>query len=107
MQEPGVGAAAAQRHVERPEDELAVVDGRERPADNEAGVQVENRCVESWFSTFKSELGESFESYASAKEQVFDYVEVFYNQQRRHSTIGYLSPADFERQRLAAVEPAA
>jgi transposase InsO family protein len=67
----------------------------------------DNAAMESWFSTFKSELGESFESYASAKEQAFDYIEVFYNQQRRHSTIGYLAPADFERRRLAAVEPAA
>jgi putative transposase len=67
----------------------------------------DNAAMESWFSTFKSELGESFESYATAKEQAFDYIEVFYNQQRRHSTIGYLAPADFERRRLAAVVPAA
>lgn len=53
--------------------------------------------MESWFSTFKSELGERFEGYAQAKEKTFDYVEVFYNQQRRHSALGYLSPAEFER----------
>jgi len=33
--------------------------------------------MESWFSTFKSELGERFESYAQAKEKTFDYIEVF------------------------------
>jgi hypothetical protein len=33
-----------------------------------------------------------------AKVELFDYIEVFYNQQRRHSTIAYLSPAAFERQ---------
>jgi transposase InsO family protein len=67
----------------------------------------DNAAMESWFSTFKSEQGEAFDSYAAAKEQAFDYIEVFYNQQRRHSTLGYLAPADFERVRLAAVAPAA
>ena len=57
----------------------------------------DNAAMESWFSTLKSELGERFESYAEAKEKIFDYVEVFYNQRRIHSSIGYLSPAEFER----------
>lgn len=69
----------------------------------------DNAAMESWFSTFKSELGERFESYAQAKEKAFDYIEVFYNQQRRHSALGYLSPAEFERQHRepATLEPAA
>jgi hypothetical protein len=37
------------------------------------------------------------ESYARAKEALFDYIEVFYNQRRRHSTLGQISPAAFER----------
>src|SRR3989442_8908687 len=41
----------------------------------------------------------------SAKAELFDYIEVFYNQERRHSTLGYLSPAQFER--AARVEQAA
>jgi transposase InsO family protein len=57
----------------------------------------DNAAMESWFSTLKSELGERFESYATAKEQLFDYIEVFYNQQRRHSALGYISPAEHER----------
>jgi transposase InsO family protein len=57
----------------------------------------DNAAMESWFSTLKSELGERFESYAVAKEQLFDYIEVFYNQQRRHSALDYSSPADYER----------
>jgi len=61
------------------------------------GNCLDNAAMESWFSTFKSELGERFDSYAHAKEQAFDYIEVFYNQQRRHSSLGYVSPADFER----------
>jgi putative transposase len=64
----------------------------------------DNAVAESWFSTFKFELGEKFDSYAQAKEQSFDYIEVFYNQQRLHSSLGYLSPAQFERQNRG-VEP--
>jgi putative transposase len=57
----------------------------------------DNAAMESWFSTLKSELGERFENHGAAKEQLFDYIEVFYNQQRRHSVLGYVSPAEFER----------
>ena len=56
----------------------------------------DNAAMESWFSTYKAELGEWFESYAESKEKTFDYIEVFYNQQRRHSSLGYVSPAAFE-----------
>ncbi len=61
------------------------------------GNVFDNAAMESWNSTLKSELGERFETHAAAKDQLFDYIEVFYNQQRRHSALGYLSPADFER----------
>jgi putative transposase len=57
----------------------------------------DNAAMESWFSTFKSELGERFESASDAKAKAFDYIEVFYNQQRMHSAIGYAAPAEFER----------
>jgi transposase InsO family protein len=57
----------------------------------------DNAVIESWFSTVKSEQGERFESDAHAKEALFDYIEVFYNQRRRHSTLGQISPAEFER----------
>jgi len=60
-------------------------------------VCYDNAAMESWFSTLKSEMGERFESNAQAKETLFDYIEVFYNQQRLHSAIGYVSPAEFER----------
>ena len=71
------------------------------------GNCLDNAVAESFFSTFKSELGEDFESYANAKEQAFDYIEIFYNRQRRHSTLGYLTPADFERRHLTTLDPAA
>ena len=42
--------------------------------------------MESFFSTVKSELVDRFESFGAAKMELFDYLEVFYNQRRRHST---------------------
>jgi transposase InsO family protein len=67
----------------------------------------DNAPMESWHSTLKSELGERFESYATAKEQLFDYIEVFYNQQRRHSALGYESPAQYERSARMTFNPLA
>jgi transposase InsO family protein len=61
----------------------------------------DNAVMESFFSTVKAELGEHFGSYGLAKEQLFDYIEVFYNQRRRHSTLGQISPAAFERRAAA------
>lgn len=64
----------------------------------------DNALMESWNSTIKCELGESFQSRADAQAKIFDYIEVFYNQQRRHSGLGYMTPAAFER---AAEKPQA
>ncbi len=61
----------------------------------------DNAVMESFFSTVKTELGERFESYGIAKMELFDYIEVFYNQRRRHSTLGQISPAAFERRAAA------
>jgi putative transposase len=57
----------------------------------------DNAVMESFFSTVKSELGDRFDSCGEAKMELFDYIEVFYNQRRRHSTIGQVSPAAFEK----------
>ena len=62
----------------------------------------DNAVIESFFSAVKSELGERFESHGEAKMELFDYIEVFYNQRRRHSTIGQISPAEYERRTQAA-----
>jgi transposase InsO family protein len=69
----------------------------------------DNAVMEAFFSTVKTELADRFESCGEAKMALFDYLEVFYNQRRRHSTIGYVSPALFERETVAArgVEAAA
>ena len=62
----------------------------------------DNAVMESLFSTVKSELGEHFDSHGEAKMELFDYIEVFYNQRRRHSTLGQISPAAYERRTHAA-----
>jgi transposase InsO family protein len=62
----------------------------------------DNAVMESFFSTVKSELAERFDSFGEAKMVLFDYIEVFYNQRRRHSTLGQVSPAVFERRSAVA-----
>jgi putative transposase len=61
----------------------------------------DNAVMEAFFSSVKSELADRFDSCGDAKMELFDYIEVFYNQRRRHSTIGQISPAAFERRAIA------
>ena len=59
----------------------------------------DNAVVESFFATLKTELihHADYHSPAEARAAIFEFIEVFYNRQRRHSTLGYLTPARFER----------
>jgi putative transposase len=59
----------------------------------------DNAAMESFFSSLKTEkIGKKiYRTRDEAKAEVFDYIERFYNPVRRHSTIGYLSPVEFER----------
>ncbi|QEL16848.1 IS3 family transposase [Limnoglobus roseus] len=59
----------------------------------------DNAVVESTFGRLKQELvhGETYATRDAARASIFEYVEVFYNRVRRHSTLGYVSPAEFER----------
>jgi putative transposase len=64
----------------------------------------DNAAMESFFSTLKTErtARKTYRTRDEAKADVFDYIERFYNPKRRHSTIGYRSPVEFEEQmRLA------
>lgn len=62
----------------------------------------DNACVESFFGTLKQEgCGKIFENQEEAKAAVFEYIEVFYNRKRLHSTLGYLSPEQFEQRCVA------
>ena len=58
----------------------------------------DNACVESFFGTLKKELvhHRRYRTRDEATQDIFEYVEVFYNRMRRHSTLGYHSPAAFE-----------
>lgn len=61
----------------------------------------DNAPTESFFATLKREMhlrGDPFESHDQARRALFEYIEVFYNRQRRHSTLGYLTPTEFEEQ---------
>jgi putative transposase len=60
----------------------------------------DNAVAESFFSTLKEELlyRGAWPTRAAARRAIFEYVEVFYNRQRLHSSLGYLSPADYEEQ---------
>lgn len=61
-------------------------------------------AMEIWFSTVNFELGETFESIGRANDLLFDYIEVFDNQRRRHSTLDYVSPARCERDRITELQ---
>jgi transposase InsO family protein len=60
----------------------------------------DNAVAESFFATLKVELVHDarWPTRAAARGAVFEYIEIFYNQQRRHSSLGFLSPRAFERQ---------
>jgi transposase InsO family protein len=61
----------------------------------------DNACVESFFGSLKNEYVafERFESRDQAALELFAWIEVFYNRTRRHSSLGYLSPFDYEKQK--------
>lgn len=69
-----------------------------------AGNVWDNSAMESFFSSLKTErlARKIFRTRDEIRAEVFDYVERFYNPIRRHSTLGYVSPIDFERQALLA-----
>jgi putative transposase len=61
----------------------------------------DNAVMERLFATVKKEKAIGFRATGDAKMALFDYIEVFYNQRRRHSTLGQISPARFEREAAA------
>jgi transposase InsO family protein len=66
---------------------------------SEVGQCWDNAPVESFFGRMKCELepGEMFATRDQARAELFEYLEVFYNRVRRHSSLGFLSPVEFER----------
>ena len=83
-------------------------------AASEAGIAVsmgsrgdayDNAVAETFFATLKKELvnRRSWPSRLELQSAVFEYIEAFYNRQRRHSTLGMLSPTDYEQLRLSTL----
>jgi len=70
-----------------------------RPSNSSVGNCYDNAVAESLFSTVKFECAyEQFATRAQARQEIFEYIEVWYNRKRLHSSLGYLSPARFAQQ---------
>ena len=69
----------------------------------------DNAVAESFNSTIKTELiyQRNFTTRNEARQAIFEYIEVFYNRQRRHSSLGYLSPLQYEAKTTGAIRPSA
>ena len=81
-----------------------------RPSMGSVGDAYDNAMAESFFATLECELLDrrTFKTQAEARIAVFEFIEGFYNPRRRHSSLGYLSPIDYERRHdQRAADPSA
>ena len=71
-----------------------------------AGDCLDNAVAESFFATLKAELVDTrtWPTRAAARTAIFEWIEVWYNRQRRHSTLGYLTPVAHEEQHLLLLQ---
>ena len=68
------------------------------PSMSRVGSALDNAISESFASTLKSEIGVSrYPTRQAARTSTFEFIEFFYNRERRHSSLGYLSPAEYEQ----------
>src|SRR5207249_1523370 len=67
----------------------------------------DNAVVESFFSTLKNELAHErdYHTREEAQAEVFEFIEVFYNRQRLHQALGYVSPVQFETHHAVPIRP--
>lgn len=67
-------------------------------------MKAQNAAMESFFSSLKTERirKKVYRTRDEARSDVFDHIERFYNPRRRHSTLGYLSPIEYERRAMKA-----
>ena len=93
------GSQYAARRYQRLLDEHGIT-----PSMSRKGNCWDNACVESFFGTLKRELvyHRRYATREAATQDIFEYIEVFYNRKRRHSTLGYDSPAEFEARTAVA-----
>ena len=89
----GQGAQHASRSFQRCLDSHGMVWSVSRP-----GTPLDNAVAESFFKTLKRELaeGRSYGTRDEAKQDIFKYIELYYNRVRMHSTLGYMSPVEHE-----------
>jgi len=78
----------------------ALASSQTQPSMSRKGNCYDNAAMEAFWSTLKMELvyRQNFATRQQAQEAIFEYIEVFYNRQRRHSALGYATPAAFENQ---------
>jgi putative transposase len=78
------------------------------PSMGRVGSAYDNALAESFVATLKTELlyRSSWPTRQVARTAIFEYIEGFYNTRRRHSALGYLSPAEFEEVRLGVRDAA-
>ena len=88
------GSQYASEHYQRRLEQERITCGMSR-----RGNCWDNAPMESFFATLKKELvhGEDYATRDEATASIFEYIEVFYNRVRRHSSLGYVAPAEFER----------
>jgi transposase InsO family protein len=91
---PGRGSQYASEHSRRALAWHGITCGMSRRGDC-----WDNAPMESFFASLKKELvhDEDYQTRSEARSSVFEYIEAFYNRVRRHSALGYVSPADYER----------
>ena len=78
------------------------------PSMSRKGNCYDNAPMESWFGTLKSELThhQHYRTRHEAIREIVEYIEVFYNRQRRHAKLGNISPAEFERKFYRSLQAA-
>ena len=88
------GSQYTSRRYENEVREIGAVSSMSR-----AGNPYDNALMESFYKTLKTELliNGSFETEEEAKNAIFEYIEIYYNRQRLHSSLGYLSPVEYEK----------
>ena len=89
------GVQYTSRSFQRCLDSHGIVQSVSRP-----GTPLDNAVAESFFKTLKRELVKerSYRTRDEAKQDIFKYIELYYNRVRMHSTLGYMSPVEYERQ---------
>jgi putative transposase len=75
-----------------------LIDNKLRCSMSRKGECLDNAVAESFFGTLKNELvyHEDYRTRTAAKQSIFEYIEVFYNRQRRHASLHYMTPVAYE-----------